>query len=67
MKMVTDSEKLNQTLLAKKHQRNNQLQEACKELTERLCEMAHKNIIIKEMGETDTITFQEIYKEQLLT
>ncbi|KAK2970280.1 hypothetical protein RJ640_021355 [Escallonia rubra] len=67
MDEMTDLESLNQTLVVKERQSNDELQEARKELIVGLSEMlsGRTNIGIRRMGEIDVKAFQQTCKERL--
>ncbi|KAK3021814.1 hypothetical protein RJ639_047169 [Escallonia herrerae] len=66
MDEMTDLESLNQTLVVKERQSNDELQEARKELIAGLSEMlsSRMNIGIRRMGEIDVKAFQQTCKER---
>ncbi|KAK7285223.1 hypothetical protein RJT34_19986 [Clitoria ternatea] len=62
---LQDLDELNQTLIIKERQSNDELQEARKELVESIKELSsHGNIRLKRMGELDTRPFLEAMKKR---
>ncbi|KAI3952353.1 hypothetical protein MKX01_005220 [Papaver californicum] len=62
---LEDLEAMNQTLIVKERQSNDELQEARKELIKELREMGNRAVIrVKRMGEIDVKPFQDAYKKK---